>query len=463
MNAEQNNNDIDKPILTKWQALAFSSPMIGQAFLLGPMGVIQGIYAKYFGMALTTLAAVLLVGRIFDALTDPLIGHFSDRYRVRKSTRKPFVLLGGLLIIPCSYFLFVPPEDVGVAYFMLWTLLFYLSTTLLTIPMNAWGSEIGSNSVQRTTLFTAMMFVAQIGGVLFYLVPFLPMFTTTEITPETLKISVFVGAVLILPGLYCALKFLPDGPAPLEEIRSLKDKPKDNIFQILLIAVKHNKPFQIFMAAYMCSGLGLGMCGALLFIYIDAYLGEGAIFAQLSILGLAGGLLLTPLAYKVVIIVGKKKAWMISTLITLVAIFYLGLLSPGHDAYMGLVVFYIILTFGGVSLGVIAMPMFSETVDYALLSDKTERRAAYFSVFSMMVKANGALGMAIGLAVAGWLGFDANATTHDAQSGFAIHMAVSWLPVALGSLGLFFIWKFPLDERRSAIIYRRLAGRSNMS
>jgi Na+/melibiose symporter-like transporter len=357
----------------------------------------------------------------------------------------------------------VPPEDVGVAYFMLWTLLFYLSVTLLTIPMNAWGSEIGSNSVQRTTLFTAMMFVAQIGGVLFYLVPFLPMFTTTEITPETLKISVLVGAVLILPGLYCALKFLPDGPAPLEEIHSLKDKPKDNVFQILLIAVKHNKPFQIFMAAYMCSGLGLGMCGALLFIYIDAYLGEGAIFAQLSILGLAGGLLLTPLAYKVVIIVGKKTAWLISSLITLAAIFYLGLLSPGHDAYMGLVVFYIILTFGGVSLGVIAMPMFSETVDYALLNDKTERRAAYFSVFSMMVKANAALGMAIGLAVAGGLGFDASATSHDAQSGFAIHMAVSWLPVALGSLGLFFIWKFPLDERRSAIIYRRLAGRGHMS
>ncbi|MDB9814818.1 MFS transporter, partial [bacterium] len=313
MNTKQINYKLDKPILTKWQVLAFSSPMVGQAFFLGPMGVIQGLYAKYFGVALTTLAAVLLVGRIFDALTDPLIGYFSDRYRVRKATRKPFVLLGGLLIIPCSYFLFVPPEDVGVAYFMLWALLFYLSSTLLTIPMNAWGSEVGSNSVQRTTLFTAMMFVSQIGGVLFYLVPFLPMFTTTEITPETLKISVLVGAVLILPGLYCALKFVPDGPAPLEETRSLKDKPKDNVFQILLIAVKYNKPFQIFMAAYMCSGLGLGMCSALLFIYIDAYLAEGAIFAQLSILGLAGGLLLTPLAYKVVIMVGKKSAWMIST------------------------------------------------------------------------------------------------------------------------------------------------------
>ena len=238
MNNEQNNTETDSPVLTKWQALAFSSPVMGQIFLMGPMGVVQGIYAKYFGMALTTLAAVLLVGRIFDALTDPLIGHFSDRYRVHKTTRKPFVLFGGLLVIPCSYFLFVPPADVGVSYFMLWTLLFYLSSTLLSIPMNAWGSEISSNSVERTTLFTVMMLVGQIGGVLFFLVPFLPMFTTTEITPETLKLSVWVGAVLILPGLFCALKFVPDGPAPLEETASVKDKPKGHVFHSLLNAVK---------------------------------------------------------------------------------------------------------------------------------------------------------------------------------------------------------------------------------
>ena len=68
---------------SKWQALAFSAPSISLAFLVGPMGLIQGIYAKYYGMALTTLAAVLLIGRVFDAVTDPLIGHYSDRFRAR--------------------------------------------------------------------------------------------------------------------------------------------------------------------------------------------------------------------------------------------------------------------------------------------------------------------------------------------------------------------------------------------
>ena len=462
MVAEKNNIGKGDPILTKWQALVFSSPMVGQAFLMGPMGVVQGIYAKHFGMALTTLAAVLLVGRIFDALTDPLIGHYSDRNRIRMGTRKPFVLLGGLLLIPCSYFLFVPPQDVSVTYFTVWTLLFYLAMTLLTIPMNAWASELSSKSAERVKIFSIFVVAGQVGTVLFYFVPLLPMFSSTEINPETLKVAAIAGAVFIVLGLCCALGFAPDGPPPVEVENDLQEKPRYHVLRSLLNAVKQNKPFQIFIAAYMCSGLGLGMCSTLLFIYIDAYLGQGAIFAQLSILGLVGGLMLTPLAYKVVIIIGKKPAWFISSLITMFAVFYLGSLSSGTDDYMGLVVFYIILTFGGVSTAVISMPMLSETIDYGLLDDKTERRAAYFSVFFMMLKAQVALGMAIGLALAGWLGFDASAAVHSAKSGFAIHMAVSWLPVALTSIGLYFIWKFPLDERRSTIVHRRLAGRARI-
>ena len=119
-----NSTNSDKGInaasgVSKWQALAFSGPSIGLAFFMGPMGVIQGIYAKYYGVGLTTLAAVPLIGRIFDALTDPLLGHYSDRYRGRTGTCKPFMLVDSLCLIPCSYFLFVPPAEVSAVYFTL--------------------------------------------------------------------------------------------------------------------------------------------------------------------------------------------------------------------------------------------------------------------------------------------------------------------------------------------------------
>ena len=447
---------------SKWQALAFSAPSIGFTFFMGPMGVIQGIYAKYYGMALTTLAAVLLIGRIFDAVTDPLIGYYSDRYRARTGTRKPFILAGGLCLIPSSYFLFGPPADVSVVYFTLWSLLFYLALTFKGIPMYAWASELRSDSVERTTLFTVLAFVNQCGFLLFFLIPFLPMFATSEITPETLRVSVVIGAILVLLGLYCALKYVPNGPPPVLEESVEKDKshqPKTTFFKVMYNVVKGNKPFQVFIFAYLCYGLGVGMFLGLFFIFVDAFLGRGELFATLSVIGMVAGLLLTPVVYKIVLILGKKNTWLMAAVTVLSGIVYLGQLSPSEGVFVELVIVYGIMTLGGVCSAVIAMPMLSDTVDCGLLSDKTERRGSYFAIYTLMVKTQSALGLSLGLALAGWLGFDATVTTHDESSAFAIHMAISWIPAVILALGLFFIWRYPLDEHRCAIIARRLQRR----
>ena len=49
MSSDTKGKKKEKYTITKWQALALSSPMIGQAFLMGPMAIVHGIYAKYFG------------------------------------------------------------------------------------------------------------------------------------------------------------------------------------------------------------------------------------------------------------------------------------------------------------------------------------------------------------------------------------------------------------------------------
>ena len=135
-------------------------------------------------------------------------------------------------------------------------------------------------------------------------------------------------------------------------------------------------------------------------------------------------------------------------------------LSPGQDAIVVLLTAKIILGLAGACLSIVMMPMLSETIDYGLLSDKTERRGVYFSILSFMVKAEMALGLSLGLAIAGWLGFDATATIHTETSGFAIRTAMIWIPCIILSVGLFFIWLIPLNERRSTIIARRLARRA---
>src|SRR3546814_7949789 len=60
----------------------------------GPEGQIQAIYAKHAGLSLTALAVAMLITRMFDAVTYPLIGYLSDRSYVRSGTRRNWTIAG---------------------------------------------------------------------------------------------------------------------------------------------------------------------------------------------------------------------------------------------------------------------------------------------------------------------------------------------------------------------------------
>ena len=195
-------------------SLAYVMPMIGVTLLITPVVlVLGGIYAKHFGLSLTAIATVMLVARLFDAVSDPLIGFCSDRQRVKTGTRKPFILCGAVALAPCSYFLFVPPEGVSIAYFSFWYMAFYLALTFFFIPYMAWANEFTETSKDKTRVFSLISVVGQGSGAIFYVLPLLPYFATTDVTPEVLYVSVFLGVGFLIPGLFIALKVVPDGPA----------------------------------------------------------------------------------------------------------------------------------------------------------------------------------------------------------------------------------------------------------
>ena len=87
------------------QSIFYASPVIGVNVFSGALTVIAGIYAKYYGLSLTSIATAMLIARLFDAISDPIIGYYSDALYLRTGSRKPFLLMGAFALIFCSYFL----------------------------------------------------------------------------------------------------------------------------------------------------------------------------------------------------------------------------------------------------------------------------------------------------------------------------------------------------------------------
>ena len=93
----------------------YAIPRIAGVSLFAGINVLQGIYAKYYGLELTLIASVILFSRLFDAVTDPVIGYLSDRAWHKSGSRKTFIIIGALITIVSGYFLYSPPSEVSIA------------------------------------------------------------------------------------------------------------------------------------------------------------------------------------------------------------------------------------------------------------------------------------------------------------------------------------------------------------
>ena len=133
--------------------LSYIAPHMAIIWLMQPLPIIQGIYAKYYGLSLTAIATAILIARVFDAVTDPVIGLCVDRYFDRHQTRKPFMVIGSLLFSVSAYFLYVPPDNVSALYFAICFMAMTLAWTLFEIPHIAWANDIAVDSHEKTTIY----------------------------------------------------------------------------------------------------------------------------------------------------------------------------------------------------------------------------------------------------------------------------------------------------------------------
>ena len=471
---ENKESEANNKSLSIFHCCNYSMPEIGIIWLWAPTAILQGIYAKYYGFSLTTLASIILLARLFDVITDPLIGYISDHYQRRTGTRKPFILTGGLLFVISSYFLYVPygvdtssfmggsaveGQAVSTAYFIAWFLLFYLAFTLFDIPHNAWGSELAVNGQDKSKIYSFRAGAGYLGLVLFYSIPLLPIFESKDITPKTLEISTIIASLLLLTFLFISVSYTPNnscrkgssGKASLCEEKKLK---KNNIS--LLSCILTNKPFLLFLGFYVLSGLGFGLWYGVIFLYVDSYLDMGEQFASMFMLSFIVGIAVTPVWYRLSHFLGKKMVLAVAMVLVAGSYIYSGMLLPGETSFLELILMKVTNTVGYVCIAAMSPALLSEIVDYSSWKYRDENTALYFSIYSLMTKANIAIGMALGLGIVGWYGYDATATSQDLEATNGLMLVMVWLPALFAIVSLIVIALNPINARRHKIIRRRL-------
>lgn len=160
------------------QLAAYGAGGIIPIALFNVAGILVGLMGNIsLGLSAFWLGVILIIPRLWDAVSDPIIGHLSDNARTRWGRRRPFLLIGGILV--AIFFVvmwWIPkgdmvrvwfPSEAGfqafqLAYILVALLLFFTACTIFEIPHGALGMEMTSDSHERTRLFSAKSFVGNL-------------------------------------------------------------------------------------------------------------------------------------------------------------------------------------------------------------------------------------------------------------------------------------------------------------
>ena len=425
-------------------------PILPMGMVVVPVfAILPALYAENTAVTLTQIGVILITVRLFDAVTDPLIGYLSDKTTSRFGKRKPWILAGMLLSTASIYFLYVPPDNASASYYLIWSALAYLGWTMVTIPHNAWTVDLSDDYNDRTRLFAYNHVLSIVGAMLFYAIPFLPIFATTDITLDVMRVAAWlIIPVLIITGAINIL-FCPKGAYVASDASTLLADLK---------AVIWNRPFWTYALALVLIGMGAAAAAGLSFIFIDSHLKIGEKFASINLLLLPLGILTIPLWLRLIERIGKHKAWAAGGFLYAGVSPLVIFLEPGQGAFIPYLLIAAVQACALAVSGLASPAMLTDVIDYDTWKSGAKRAASYFAIHSIIQKAIISIGSGLGLLLAGLADFRPG-EDNTQQAVWTLLFIVGVLPSLFYIAAFYLIWRFPIDKRRQQILQKRIQQR----
>lgn len=412
------------------------------------------IYNVELGVPATWIGLALSLPRLWEAFTDPYIGHLSDNARTRWGRRRPFVASGAILAGILCAAIWMPPKNLGhgglLAFFLIASILYFTAYAIFSVPYLAMGLEMAATDSDRTSLMGFR--AAAVPFAFVAIMPWAPVLITNGTfgaTPlESVKgVGILLGAIIIVLGVMAAVL------CKEREHKKEQHGQHHGLIEGFKVCIK-SKPFLMVTGIVSLTVIGFCVSTSLVYYLNLAVVFPGGTLAQKEAATKLSGIcmmasnivaivfcpLISPLAEKI----GRKRLLIIGLVGLMSAFGASPLLFSREYPYLQFV-FQITVALSVSCVWVLTLPMLGDVCDLDEVENGTRREGIFTAMFNWGTKAAIAIfGLLLG-AIIDFSGFNASLPEQSHLTVKILMMACALGPLPLLAGCIYLTLKFPLS------------------
>ncbi len=433
-----------------WQLIVFAGPAVPMAAMGLPISVyLPQFYAEQMGLGLAAVGTVFMIARLWDVITDPMMGVISDKFPSRWGRRRHWIVGSVPIVLVSGVMLYMPNAPSSSLYLFGWMFILYIGYTMAQLNHLAWGAELHEDYDQRSRIMGFLQGAAIFGVPVVLLIPVLiEQFGTDDVAAD--RVAAMGWFLIVLLPITVAA-----GVWKVPEIKALSVKqelPLRDAIRPLLT----NRPLQRVIASDFLSGFSGAALGSM-FLFQVTYVLQIDAPSILLLIYFFAGLGFVPVVVKLSYRLGKHQALIAAALFNALMVPALFLIPPGN--------FYVaaaIFTFLGVNVGSVTIlyrSILADVADIDELETGHRRTGLFYALMTLTSKTGGAIAVGVVFWTLSLIGFvPGEENTEAAILGLSIVFVATPMICNFGVAAI--MWGFPLNKDMQEDVRRQLAERA---
>lgn len=438
-------------------------------------------YSNIFGLSLAHAGTLVLVTKLYDAVSDPVMGLIADRTNTRWGKYRPYLLWIAIPFAVAGVLAFFTPRTDNYTFKHVYAYVTYILMmtvyTAINVPYGAMLGVMTDDSREKSVFSSFRMFFAFIGSFIAMgsFEPLLKLrqsiqgtlpaeWTLADSTPAdwTIAVSVIgiVCAVLFILSFVMTRERVTEAEMAKEPVRENSDETAKTSVAEDLKALVANGPWWMLLGGGIAILLFNCVRGGAAAYYFADVLGTNAIFTLALFLTvgeisqLVGVVVTVPVSEKI----GKKATFLLVLVAVTVLSVIVSFLPETPAGMWALLVSQILIC---IAIGInspLLWSMFADVADYSELKNGRASTGLIFSSSSMAQKFGAAFGSAIVLWVLMAFGYDnAKGAVQTPEALATIKALISWIPAIGSAAGIAIMLGYPLTDKKMSEIRQELS------